>query len=451
MPARGRRRRDEGEGAPAFDPPAWVLAGRVWWGDRLRPLEIGISEEGRIVALGQDLRAPERRDVGDRIILPSATDLHVHFRYPEPGRAAESWGCGTVQAALGGVGLVGEMPNTDPPVRTGEDVRDRRARGEGRLAVDMLLYAALERPGDVARAGREAGAFKLYLSPTTGIEPDPELPDRLGELLRAVAATGLPLSVHAEDPAHFRPGETPTSTAAWDRHRPVDAETAAIEELLRASPSDLRLHVAHVTDARVVPRLSEAGVSFEVTPHHLLLSAREDGDAFGKVNPPLRSEPARAALLAAFEKGEVPCLASDHAPHARAEKERPFDRAPSGVPGVATLLPLFLARVRAGDLALARLTQAACDRPARWLGQPRGRIALGHRADLLVVDPTRRTRLRAEGLPAPCGWTPFEGREAIFPVEHYLDGRRIVEGGEYVGTPVGGFVRPEFAREGRAP
>jgi len=114
------------------------------------------------------------------------------------------------------------------------------------------------------------------------------------------------------------------------------------------------------------------------------------------------------------------------------------------------MLPLMLAQVRRGELDLGLLMVAACDRPARWLGQPLGRIAVGHRANLLVVDFTKRSRVDGRALRSPSGWTPFEGWEAIPPWEHYRDGERIVEDGEYVGTPVGRVVRPDYALGGSA-
>ncbi len=200
-----------------------------------------------------------------------------------------------------------------------------------------------------------------------------------------------------------------------------------------------------MTTAAAGARIRSAGFSFEATPQHLLLSERSSSDPRFKVNPPLRSETERRALWESFRRGEVPILASDHAPHSAEAKDRPFERAPSGMPGVETMLPLLLARVRAGALDLPTLIAAACDRPARWLGQPVGRIAPGHRANLIVVDFRARHPLSARTLHAPCGWTAFEGTEAILPREHYRDGKRLVEAGEFVGALRGRVVRPEFA------
>ena len=377
------------------------------------------------------------------MILPAATDLHVHFREPGGDPRVESIASGTIQAALGGVALVGEMPNTSPAVTNLESLREKEARVRGHAATDVLLYANPSDPRALPALATHAGAFKVYLSPTTGV-PDPPDPRGLPELLARLASLGLPVTVHAEDARHFTSVPDPADPSAWNAHRPPDSERAAVDRLL-PGPTHLRLHVAHVTTPATAARLRAAGVSFEVTPQHVLLNDRSTSDAFTKVNPPLRSESDRRDLWVAFSRGEVPMLASDHAPHSRAEKERPFPLAPSGMPGVETMLPLMLARARATEVPLPVLIAAACDRPARWLGQPHGLIAPGHRAHLLVVDFHQRTKLQGDHLHAPAGWTAFEGWEAIFPREVYFRGQRIVAGGEYEGKPTGAVVRPEFA------
>ncbi|MCI4334290.1 MAG: amidohydrolase family protein [Thermoplasmata archaeon] len=441
MPARPRLRR---EAATARPVPSIVLVGRSLQRGVLRPVEVGLDESGEIVAIGRDLRGGRRHDLGEAVLLPSAVDLHVHFRSPDVPHEGENWARGTVQAALGGVGVAGEMPNAQPPTSSASRLEERRDRGRGRLAIDLLLYAALERPSEVPKLGRVAGGFKLYLAPTTGIEP-PGDSDQVAELLRLASLTGLPVAVHAEDPGQFVDPERATNPVEWDRARPLEAEEGCVERLIASVPAGLRLHVAHVTSAETARRLKEAGHSFECTPHHLLLSDRSGDDARWKVNPPLRSEAVRAGLWEAFRDGHVPCLASDHAPHEREAKDRPFPRAPAGVPGVGTMLPLLLARARAGELSLDRLQRAACEHPARWLGLPAGRLALGHRGGIVAVDFRRRQPFHAARFRDSCGWSPFEGHEMIFPFEHWHRGERIVEGGEYVGRPTGQVVRPEYA------
>ncbi len=420
-----------------------VLCGRAWVAGRLQPLEVGIDGEGTIRAIGRNVRGARRHDVGERVLLPAATDVHVHLRDPGPEAEVETIASGTVGAALGGVGLVGEMPNTEPAVTSVERLEEKEARVRGRAATDVLLYAAALEPRALAALARRAGGFKLYLAPTTGIDPAPEA-GQLDALLAELAHHDLPLAVHAEDPGRFRTGLAAVDPVSWDERRPVDAEESAVRRLLAAS-AWLRLHVAHATAAPIVALARARGVSCEVTAQHLLLSNASGRDGRFKVNPPLRSELARAALWREFAEGRVPILASDHAPHAALAKALPFDVAPSGVPGVQTTVPLMLAKVGEGKLALDVLLRAACDRPARLLGQPMGRIAPGHRANLLVVEFRSRRPIRGAQLRSPCGWSPFEGFPAVFPVEHWHDGERVVDGGEYVGRPCGRVVRPEYA------
>lgn len=420
-----------------------MLAGRALVRGRLQHVEIAIDDSGRIGSIGKARDGSPRHDVGDAVIIPAATDLHVHFREPGGPAEAETIPTGTIGAALGGVTLVGEMPNTRPTLDDVESWEQKSRLVEGRAAVDLLLFASPTVPRSLSVLSRRAGGFKVYLSPTTGMDSPPS-PSELPALWERLAELRLPVSVHAEDPVRFGSHPRPSSPAEWNEERPVAAEESALARLARA-PRSLRLHAAHVTTADSVRHLSAAGLSFEATPHHLLLSERSGEDARFKVNPPLRTERERAELWEAFRRGEVPILASDHAPHPQAVKESRFDRAPSGVPGVQTMLPLLLAKVREGDLDLGVLVSAACERPARWLGQPLGRLAPGDRANLLVIDFTKRARVEGRGLRSPCGWTPFEGWEVISPREHYRDGERIVEDGEYVGRPVGRVVRPDFA------
>jgi dihydroorotase len=419
-----------------------VLAGRLLWKGKLTAGEVGLGSDGTILRIGRDVRGDRRIEFGDRVLLPSAVDLHVHLREPGASRTVENLESGTAQAALGGVGLVGEMPNTVPPVTSVETLREKASLARGRLHIDALLYASANDVATIPALGREAGAFKLYLAPTTGLESAPE-PGVVPQILSAVAATGLPLSVHAEDPREFR--DVPTKdTRGWNRARPPAAEAAGIA-LLSPAPADLRLHVAHVTRAETAAELTRLGHSFEVTPQHLLLDDQFGADPRGKVNPPLRDSADRAALWDRFVHGGIPCLASDHAPHAIRDKERAFPIAPSGMPNVETMLPLLLARVREAELSLPTLVAATADRPARWFGLPQGRLAVGHRGNLIVVDFRRRVTVAAERLHAPCGWTAFEGHTAIFPTDHFLDGVRIVEDGALVGTRLGRIRRPEFA------
>ncbi len=442
MPARSRAARS---GEPRGDVDQ-VLAGRTWIRGRLQPVEIGISSAGRIVRVARSIPARRRTDLGEAVLLPSAVDLHVHFRDPGPPGAVDSFSTGTLQALYGGVAVVGDMPNTEPPVRSVEALEEKAARVHGRAACDVVLYALAERAAEVRRVRHTAGALKLYLAPTSGVR-DPPSESAWAALFEAARESDLPLSVHAERPEAFRTDAPDArSLAEWDAQRPETAERPAVEAVLAAA-GPTRLHFAHVTQIELVRRIRAAGYSCEATPHHLILStSTPDLGAIGRVNPPLRGPATRAALAEGFRRGEVPILASDHAPHPRDVKDRPVGRSASGVPGVETMLPLFLAEVARGELSLEVVQRAASERPARWFGLPMGRLRPGHRATILAIDFRRRVRLDARRLHAPEAPSPFLGREAVFPYRHYLDGELVVDGGEYVGRTQGRVVRPEYAR-----
>ncbi|HKV90662.1 MAG TPA: amidohydrolase family protein [Thermoplasmata archaeon] len=451
MPVR-RGSRPHGDRRSASETFSQVVAGRAWIGGGLVPVEVGIDDDGKIGRVARSVRSGgQRLDLGESVLLPSATDLHVHFRDPGGPDPAETFSTGTEGAALGGIGTVVDMPNTEPAVTDRDRWESKAARTRGSLAVDVVLFGFASSPAAIRSLAPVAGGLKLYLSPTTGGEEGFAERDLAG-VLEAAAASGLALSVHAERPAEFRSGAVPPrSSEEWNWARPPAAESSAVERVMSAAPTGLRLHIAHATLPSTVDRIAAAHLSCEATPHHLLLSEGSDPGAWTKTNPPLRSESDRRELWQRFYDGKVPILASDHAPHHRALKELPFDRAPSGVPAVETMVPIFLELVRTGRLALPVLMAAVMDRPARWLGLPLGRLAPGHRANFIAVDFRRRRDVAARRLRSPSGWSPFEGRPAVFPTWHFLDGRPIVEDGEFVGHAAGRIVRPEYARDGPIP
>jgi dihydroorotase len=420
--------------------PERIFAGRLYRRGKLVPGEIGVDEEGMIVRVGKDLRGGRRIDFGDRVLLPSALDLHVHFRDPGPPNAPENLEAGTRQAALGGIAAVVDMPNTEPPLSTVLRLEEKLDRIRTRAFVDVLPYALVGDVERVAALSRVASGFKMYLSPTTGV-PTPLSEEEGRRALEEVAATHLPLHIHAEDPQAFQTPRHLESLADWDQARPVQSEVRALEGIL-PGPGNLRLHVAHVTTVEALEAVRAAGASAEATPHHLLLSTAHDRGAWGKVNPPLRSEENRRRLWEAFRQGQIPILASDHAPHAPEEKERPFAEAPSGVPGVETMVPIFLALARRGEIPLAQIVSCVSRRPALFLGLPLGALEEGREASFQVVDFRDRASVQARRLHAPCGWTPFEGYEAIFPQHHYMRGEPLVDDGEFVGASRGRPRRP---------
>lgn len=409
--------------------PDVVLEARAFVRGELQDVEIGLDlERGTIVAVKKALTGDDRRRFPGKWILPSATDLHVHFR--DPGHPQkEDFHTGTKGAALGGVGAVLDMPNTDPVIDRLSRLEEKKERVAGKACVDWGLWSTLTpattKPVDLVRA---SAGVKLYLAPTTGI-PETGSVEDLRNRIGIASRYGRLVALHAE-----RHGATPPRDLAnHDGLRSPEGEVEAIREAAAVAGS-ARVHVAHATSAEAVAAAKDAGLSVGVTPHHLLLSYDEGNlGARGKVNPPLRSAKRRVALWKAFAAGDVPIVETDHAPHTMDEKARPFPEAPAGIPGVQTYLPLLLHEARKDPSLLAHVVRATCEEPPRLLGIRRGLIEVGASADLIVVDPRTPIKVRGSELASKCGWTPFEGWSALRIDEHFLRGEAIVEDGAFTG------------------
>jgi dihydroorotase len=332
-----------------------------------------------------------------------------------------------------------DQPNTSPPTVTGEAFDEKRALAENSL-VDYGINAGVTedwKPDELL--DRPVAAYgEVFMTDSTGnMGIDASLFERA---VRQLGGRGELVTVHAEDSDEFVDMDLDTDDAdVWSRHRPPEAEIAAVERAVDVA--DESVHFAHVSHPRSVDIIDETPHTCEVTPHHLLLS-RDNLDALGthgKMNPPLRSEEARVRLFERLVEGAVDCVATDHAPHTLEEKDTPVSDAPSGVPGVETLYPLLLALAFDGELKLPRVAELVAEAPARVFDfESKGAIREGNDADLVFVDETFE-EVRAERLHSKCGWTPYEGFDAVFPhkvlrrsevvYERDEDGERFAEGG----------------------
>jgi dihydroorotase len=416
------------------------------------PADIGIRD-GRFAAIGRvEGAGASEIDARGLHALPGVIDTQVHFR--EPGLThKEDFATGTAGAALGGVTAVFEMPNTQPNTLTEADLADKLQRAGGRAWCDMAFFigAAAENAADLARLERLPGCagVKVFMGSSTGslLVPDDEA---LEEVLRHGTRR---VAVHAEDEARLRERLALAKESGDVAMHPVwrDEETAirATRRLLAlARRTGRRVHVLHVTTAEEMDLLGEAKdiATVEVTPQHLTLAApdcyRELG-TFAQMNPPIRAERHREGLWRAVAAGIVDCIGSDHAPHTKEEKARPYPASPSGMPGVQTLLPLLLDHMAAGRLTLDRLVDLTSAGPARIYNiAGKGRIAIGYDADVTLVDLKARRVIRREWMATRSGWTPFEGREVQgWPKATIVRGQVVMREDELLGAPVGQPVR----------
>jgi len=418
----------------------------------IAPADIAIAG-GRFAAIGRvEGSAAEEIDARGLHALPGVIDTQVHFR--EPGLMhKEDFAAGTAGAALGGVTAVFEMPNTNPNTVGAAELADKLARAKGRAWCDMAFFigAAEENAADLGELERLPGCcgVKIFMGSSTGtllVADDDTLESVLRHGRRRVA-------VHAEDEARLRE-RLPLAKESGDvATHPVwrDEETAlrATRRLLKlARKVGRRVHVLHVTTAEEIDLLATAKdiATVEATPQHLTLVApdcyRELG-TLAQMNPPIRDDRHRQALWRAVTTGIVDCIGSDHAPHTREEKARPYPTSPSGMPGVQTLLPLLLDHMAAGRLSLERLVDLTSAGPARIYNiASKGRIALGYDADVTLVDLKAHRTIRREWMATKSGWTPFEGKEIRgWPMATIVRGQVAMREDQLLGSPVGEPIR----------
>ncbi|GGM58355.1 dihydroorotase [Halarchaeum rubridurum] len=382
----------------------------------------------QIDAVGVDLDGTVNIEADERLLLPGAIDAHVHFRQPGAGHK-ETWATGSRSAAAGGVTTVVDQPNTDPPTVTGAAYDEKESFAADSL-VDYGLNGGVTEAWDPdALFGRPLFALgEVFLADSTGeMGIDAEL---FADAVERAAAAGVPVTVHAEDATLFDEEATAREDAdAWSAYRRAEAEIVAAERTAEvAADADAQVHLAHTSTPEAVDVTADAGLTCEATPHHLLLS-RDDYDdlgTFGRMNPPLRSENRRAELFERLVDGTLDVVATDHAPHTRAEKDTDVWHAPSGVPGVETMVPLLLAATRHTELTTERVRDVTARNPAELFGVAgKGRVAPGCDADLALYDTTDVTEIDGDDLHSKCGWTPFAGFEGVFPVWTMRRGERV--------------------------
>jgi len=387
----------------------------------IAPVDVGVRD-GKIAAIGAlgRAKAAEIFEAKGLHVLPGVIDTQVHFR--EPGNEhKEDLESGSRAAVLGGVTAVFEMPNTAPPTTTHAAIEDKLARAKNRMHCDYAFYvgATPANVGALAILERLPGVcgVKAFLGSSTGTL----LLDREDAILGALKGGTRRMAVHSEDEARLK--ERKHLAAKGDvRTHPVwrDAETAraSTERVLRlARMAGRRLHVLHVTTADELPLLAAARdlATVETTPQHLTLAAPECYERLGtyaQMNPPIREAHHREALWKAVQDGLIDVIGSDHAPHARAEKDKTYPDTPSGMPGVQTLVTILLDHVNAGRLTLERFVDLTSSGAARIFGiAGKGRIAQGFDADFTIVDLTAKKRIENSWIASKCGWTPFDGME----------------------------------------
>jgi dihydroorotase len=356
-------------------------------------------DAGMIAQLGTNLDTNEHRVIdGEGLVLaPAFVDPHVHLR--TPGREdEETIASGTAAAAAGGYCAILAMPNTEPVVDSAAVLASLAEAAEAEAVVPVGFLAAITKGEEGAEltemaelAGAGAAGFTDDGQPVVA-------PGLMRRALQYSSVTGRRIAVHCEEPTLSKAGqmhEGAVSAELGFAGYPSVAESLMVErDLSLAAYERQAVHLMHLSARESVEALSRAQVAGvaatgEVTPHHLCLTdeAVRSLDANVKMNPPLRAEEDRQALIAGLRDGTVAAVATDHAPHARHEKEVPFEAAPFGVTGLETAFSaLYTHLVEPGLLKLDTLLERMSAGPARAYGLDAPRIAVGAPANLTLLD-----------------------------------------------------------------
>ncbi|MEM6415686.1 MAG: dihydroorotase [Pseudomonadota bacterium] len=419
--------------------------------------DIGVRD-GKIAAIGSlsTAHAGEEIDCTGLHILPGVIDSQVHFR--EPGAThKEDLETGGNSAVMGGVTAVFEMPNTSPLTTTEAAIQDKfdRAAGKvdhGGMQCDHAFYvgATHGNPKDLAELELLPGVagVKIFMGSSTGdllVENDDGVREVLAHGTRRVA-------IHSEDEYLLREGKAFIREGDWTSHpdsRTVESAVRCTTRLLKlARETGRRIHILHISTVDEVALLAANKdiCTAEILPQHLTFAAPDcyrEMKGFAQMNPPVREKHHREGLWAAVNQGLFDVMGTDHAPHTKEEKEKPYPASPSGMPGVQTLVPVMLTYVAQGRITLARFVDLVCHGPQRVFGiAGKGRIALGYDADFTVVDLARKETITAAQCKYRAGWTPFEGFEATgWPVGTIIRGRRVMWDGQITGPAAGKPVR----------
>ncbi len=449
-------------------------------GDRQVLTDI-LVDKGIIVGFAKDIDAgtAEVIDAKGMLVLPGVIDSHTHFN--DPGFThREDFVTGTSSAAAGGVTLIIDMPCCSvPSVRSVDNLHNKLNALEGKGVIDYAMWGGVtgeDVRNDVLNIVKEQAAegvvaFKVYMTPSVPTYPRVTDPEML-EAFYAVAETGMPIGIHAENFAicdfytNKLKKEGRMDYPAWAEARKILAEKAAIQLGISFSEeSGARLHIVHMSTAAgneliKAAKIKGLKVTAETCPHYLTLNAVDamtEFEAFAKIAPPLRRAEDNEALWQGLVDGTVDFMATDHAPYEIAtEKDAPgMDVWTSfpGIPGVETLVPIMISEgFNKGRLSLSRLVEVLCTNPAVHYGlyPKKGAIEIGADADFTIVDLEKEWTLDKDKMHCKPKYTPFHGMKLKGKVDKTIVRGTLVYDDELgvVGKPgYGEFVKRQTISE----
>lgn len=390
-----------------------------------------LVEDGKFARIAENISEPDvkRVDAKFNLVSPGLVDIHVHFR--EPGQVyKETIKTGTQASAHGGFTTVGAMPNVIPVPDNAEKFQQQVDLNKANSVINTLQYAPVtldqtsDQLVDIENLAK-LGAF-AFSNDGHGIMNA----ESMYEAMERIAAINSHLAAHVEDKNLFNHGVINFGSASQRLGLPGIKQVAETSQLARdlvlAKETGVHYHVCHISTkdgVQLVRMAKDAGINVtcEASPHHLLLSDQDilTDNANFKMNPPLRSETDRQALIEGLQDGTIDMIATDHAPHAESEKNQGFEKSAFGITGIETAFPLMYSRlVKTGIISLEKLLNLMSENPARIfdLGAI-GTIKLGQAADFTIINLDDEYEIKKADFLSKGTNSPFIGQKVYGQVE----------------------------------
>jgi len=416
-----------------------VKNAKLFYDNKLTQSDL-LIENGKFTKVASEIDANNLTtiDANNDLVTPGLVDIHVHFR--EPGQVyKETIETGTKASAHGGFTTVGAMPNVIPVPDSADKFIKQLELNKKNSVINTLQYAPVTKDEtsdelvDIESLAK-LGAF-AFSNDGHGIMNA----QSMFSAMERIAAINSHMAAHVEDKNLFNKGVINFGSASQRLGLPGIKQVAETSQLARdlilAKETGVHYHVCHISTkdgVQLVRMAKDAGINVtcEVTPHHLLLSDQDilEDDANFKMNPPLRSEVDRQALIAGLQDGTIDMIATDHAPHATDEKNQGFQKSAFGITGIETSFPLMYTNlVKTGIISLEKLLQLMSTNPAKVFGlNQTGRIALGAKADFTIIDLNKEFEIKTTDFISKGKNSPFIGQDVLGEVKQtYVGGVNV--------------------------
>ena len=424
-----------------------IKNGNCFINGKLIQTDIGVLN-GKIDRIGNIQKESSKNiiDAKNLVILPGLIDTQVHFR--EPGSIdAEDLNSGSKAAIVGGITGVFEMPNTNPPTTNFEEFQKKIEIGKNMYCNHAFYFGATAENYETLeklRNLRGCCGIKLFAGSSTGNL----LVDKEKDIEKVFEYASKVVAVHSEDEEILKVRKilieknNVKTHPIWRNEEVAISSTRKIVKI--AKRLNKKAHILHVTTKEEIDFLSQnkGNITFEITPQHLTMYAPDCYDKLGsyaQMNPPIRDKSHYDRLWYAIRNNYNDTIGSDHAPHLKINKDKPYPESPSGMPGVQTIVPVMLNHMNNGKIKLVQIINFLCENPVRIFGiKNKGYIAENFDADFTIVDLNREIEIKNENIESKCGWSPFDGNKFKgTPIYTIIGGEIKMNEGKIIGKPTG--------------